>query len=137
MTTYELYKKIAHILAPDNNRALFDYILHATDNYGGFLRSRFCRADVTLPNKKCGEIKTVLVALAEPFDFSTREYYRESGSVYPYTVLKMQICLCDLSEGEKFRFAAEGAASVGYEYPIKIDLEEKKYEILDRVVIKR
>ena len=134
MTTYELYKKIAYILAPDNNRALFDYILHATDNYGGFLRSRFCRADITLTDKKCPEMNTVLVALAEPFDFSTREYYKEKGSLL-FTRLKMQIYLCDLSDSEKFRFAAEGAASVGYEYPIKIKLDEKKYEILDRVVI--
>ncbi|MBO5702094.1 MAG: hypothetical protein J6S71_06615 [Clostridia bacterium] len=135
MTTYELYRKISNILAPNNNRALFDYIIHSTDNYGGFLRSRFCRADITLPDKKCGEINTVLVALAEPFDFSSREYYRENGSLYQYTALKMQIYLCDLSDGEKFRFVAEGCASVGYEYPIKIKLDEKKYEILDRIVI--
>ena len=105
MTTYDLYKKISNILAPTNNRELFDYIIHATDNYGGFLRSRFCRADVTLPNKKCGEIKTVLVALAEPFDFSTRDYYKERGALL-HTRLKMQIYLCDLSDGDKFRFAA-------------------------------
>ena len=136
MTTYELYKKIAYILAPDNNRALFDYIIHAMDNYGGFLRSRFCRSEITLPDKKCGDVKTVLVALAEPFDFSSREYYKESGSLYPYTALKMQIFLCDLSDEEKFRFAAEGCASVGYEYPIKIKLDEKKYEIADRITIR-
>ncbi len=135
MTTYELYKKIANILAPDNNRALFDYIIHATDNYGGFLRSRFCRADIVLPDKKCGEMKIVLVALSEPFDFSSGEYYKEADSLYQYTSLKMQIYLCDLSDSEKFRFAAEGAASMGYEYPIKIKLDENKYEILDRVVI--
>ena len=135
MTTYVLYKKIANILAPDNNGTFFDYIIHAMDNYGTFLRSRFCRADITLTDKKCGEMKTVLVALAEPFDFSSGEYYKEADSLYQYTALKMQIYLCDLSDSEKFRFAAEGAASVGYEYPIKIKLDEKKYEILDRVVI--
>jgi hypothetical protein len=134
LTTYDLYKKISNIIAPTNNRELFDYIIHATDNYGGFLRSRFCRADITLPNKKCGEIKTVLVALAEPFDFSTRDYYKERGALL-HTRLKMQIYLCDLSDDDKFSFAAEAAASVGYEYPIKIKLDEKKYKILDKITI--
>ena len=136
MTAYQLYKRIANILAPKNNRELFDYIVHSMDSCGGFLRSRFCYADVTLPDKRCGEINTVLVALAEPFDWSSAEYCEQGGSQNPKTVLKMQIYLCDLSDGDKFRFAAESCASVGYEYPIRIKLDEKKYEILDRVIIK-
>ena len=136
MTTYELYKRIANILAPECNRELFDYILHSTDNYGGFLRSRFCRADIVLPDKKCGEIKTILVALSEPFDFSSAEYYAKDGSHNPKTILKMQIYLCDLSDDFKFKFAADGCASVGYEFPIKIKLDEKKYEVLDRIIVK-
>jgi len=135
LTTYDLYRKISNILAPDHNRKLFDYIIHSTENYGGFLRTRFCRADVTLPNKKCGDPKIILVALSEPFDFSSCEYYKEKGELL-HTLLKMQIFLCDLSDSVNFRIAAESCASVGYEYPIKIKLDEKKYEALDRVKIR-
>ena len=136
MTTYELYKTKPKKQPPQTNPHLIDYILHSTDNYGGFLRSRFCRADIVLPDKKCGEIKTILVALSEPFDFSSAEYYAKDGSHNPKTILKMQIYLCDLSDDFKFKFAADGCASVGYEFPIKIKLDEKKYEILDRIIVK-
>ena len=136
MTAYQLYMNIAEILAPDRSRELFDYIVFSMEGCGIFARTRHCLADVALTNKMLTDRKTILVALKEPFDFSTAPFYNEDGTYYPKTILKMQIYLSDLSDSNYFRLAVEQSASVGYEYPIKIDLANKKFDILDRVVIK-
>ena len=135
MTAYQLIMKISQIIAPERSRELFDYIVFSMENYGGFLRTRHCLADQAVTNKMLTDRKTILLALKEPFDFSSSPFYNNDGSEYPKTLLKMQIYLSDLSDSARFRLATEHSASAGYEYPIKIDLSSQKFEILDRVVI--
>lgn len=63
---YDFYRKLARILAKDNEEELFQYIIHSMDDDGGFLRSRYCYWSKELPNQKNGrEIKTALVASSE------------------------------------------------------------------------
>lgn len=136
MTTYELYKKIASILAKNNSEALFDYIIHSMDNDGGFLRSRYCYWNKVLPDSNCGNISTVLLSLNYPFDFNASTDYYEND---PYssdllTKLKMQLFLYDLSDEKTFMKEAEWSAAVGFSYPIKIHLAEEKAEILPSVI---
>ena len=134
---YDFYRRIAKILAKDNNDALFDYIVHAMDDDGGFLRSRWCYwEDKTLEDyDQDGVINTALVTLQSPFDFETsKEYYRKDNVTgETITQLKMQLFLRDLSNEEIFTDEVNWSAGVGFSYPIKIDLVNETYEILERV----
>lgn len=136
LTTYELYKKIASILAQNNSEALFDYIIHSMDNNGGFLRSRYCYWNKVLPDSNCGNISTVLLSLNHPFDFNASTDYYENDPYSPdlFTKLKMQLFLYDLSDEKSFMEEAEWSAAVGFSYPIKIHLAEEKAEILPPVI---
>ena len=131
---YDFYKKVAYILAKQNKEVaekLFVYIIHAMDDDGGFLRTRYCYSKEVLPNQKLqGEVKTALVALSSPFNFDeSAEFYGSEE-----TLLKMQIFYYDLSDGEIFKQEAEVSAAVGYPYPIKIDMERGTFEIMDKVI---
>ena len=98
MKTHELYKNIASILTQKNSEELFDYIVHSMDYHGSFLRSRYCYWENVIPDIDCGEIATVLLSLNQPFDFNeSANYYEDIDSPYPFTILKMQLFLYDLS----------------------------------------
>lgn len=132
-TMYDFYHKVASTLSKKNADAIFDYIIHSMDDNGGFLRSRFCYWEKTLPDRPfhC-KPQIVLVALQTPFDFdASTDYYEEAKdglSDYPYTKLKMQLFYTDASEERVFRSDAEWSAEVGYPYYIKVDLaEERRY----------
>lgn len=135
---YDFYRKVAKILAKDNSEALFDYIIHAMDD-NGFLRSRWCYwADKTLENwKDTINARTVLVALECPFDFETStEYYKKDKDEFTsetITRLKMQLFFCDLSNEDQFADEANWSSGVGFPYPIKIDMVNETYEVLERV----
>ena len=136
MMIYELYEKIAFILAQENATSLFDYIIHSMDDDGGFLRSRWCYWKETLPNQEVqSEIKTMLVTLRSPFDFATStEYYEEVENDITselLTVLKMQLFLYDLSDEEQLINTIEWSADRGFPFPIKIDVINGVYDILD------
>ena len=135
MTAYQLLTQISKIIAPERSRELFEYIALSMESCGIFLRTRHCLSDQAVANKMLTDRKTILVALKEPFDFSSSPFCNDDGSEYPKTLLKMQIYLSELSDSESFKLAAEHSASAGYEYPIRIDLSSQKFEILDRVLI--
>lgn len=135
MTTYELYRKLSTILAPQNSDALLDFIIHTSDDNGDFIRTRYCKSSKTLPNENLGEeVKTALVTLRNPFDFKKcSEYYSEETNQFgdPLTNLKMQIFLYDLSNDEELEKAVKWSAAIGFDYAIKIDLINECYEVLE------
>lgn len=133
---YDFYRKLARILARDNEEELFQYIIHSMDDDGGFLRSRYCYWSKELPNPESGrEIKTALVALRSPFNFMSSTKYYEEAEVKDgtSTILKMQVFYFDLSKEESFIDETKWSAGVGFPYPIKVDMVNETFEILDRV----
>ena len=134
MKTHELYKNIASILTQKNSEELFDYIVHSMDYHGSFLRSRYCYWENVIPDIDCGEIATVLLSLNQPFDFNeSANYYEDIDSPYPFTILKMQLFLYDLSNSERFRQKSEWSAAAGFAYPLKVSLPGGSFEILPAV----
>lgn len=133
LTLYELLKKVSSILAKNNADELFEYTIHSMDYNGGFLRSRYCYWEKTLSNFECGDdLKTILVTLRMPFDFcNSTQYYEESDFTNsPFTLLKMQIFLCDLTNKEHLNQEIMWSSGVGFSYPIKINLINESFEIL-------
>lgn len=133
---HDFYRKLARILARDNEEELFQYIIHSMDDDGGFLRSRYCYWSKELPNQKTGrEIKTALVALRSPFDFASSTEYYEEAKVKDgtNTILKMQVFYFDLSKEESFVDEAKWSAGVGFPYPIKVDMINETFEIMDHI----
>lgn len=52
MTTHQLLKQISEILAPNNTKQLYDYLLYTTEDRGLFLRSRYCKSDNALKDEE-------------------------------------------------------------------------------------
>lgn len=126
MTRYDLYKHISTILTKKNTNELFDYIIHSMDDNGGFLRSRYYYSDSTLPDMECNEEqKIILVSLWTPFDFNCTTNYYDGKE----TLLKMQL-FYEIFNEEEFIKTLKWSAAVGFEYPIRVDLENKRYEVL-------
>lgn len=136
MTLYELLRKISSVLAKNNAAKLFEYMVHAMDYNGGFLRSRYCYWDKILSDFKCGNnLKTILVTLRRPFDFcNSTEFYEESNYPdAPFTLLKMQIFIYDLSNKNRLEEEIMWSYEMGYKYPIKIDLVDESFNILSSI----
>ncbi len=152
MTFLEALRITSEILAGENAEKLFDYILHSMDDDGGFLRTRWKRwEEVVLTNADYSdEPKIFLVALRSPFDLKNNtEYYKEETNTFnpqsengeqetvtiteQLTVLKMQIFYDDLSDEKAFVSNSEWSACIGYPYPIKVDLERRAAEYLDKI----
>ena len=132
---YDFYRKVAKILAGENADALFDYIIHAMDDDGGFLRSSWCYFDKILQDWKFGaDINTALVTLQKPFDFQkSKKYYVEDiPKAGTETELKMQLFYYDLSDEKRFKDDAQWSAEVGFFYPVKIDMVNETYEVLKK-----
>lgn len=87
----------------------------------------------TLSNFECGDdLKTILVTLMMPFDFCNSTQYYEDGDFTnsPFTLLKMQIFICDLTNKERLEKNIMWSRGVGFGYPIQIDLINESFEIL-------
>ena len=133
LTLYKLLKEVSSILAKDNADKLFEYTIHSMDYNGGFLRSRYCYWEKTLTDFECGDdLKTILVTLRVPFDFGNNvEYYEKSEFANsPFTLLKMQIFIYDLSNKKHLEQEILWSCAVGFSYPIKVDLVNGNFEIL-------
>ena len=152
VTFFEMLHRTAEILTNNKNtEALFDYFIHAMDDDGGFLRTRWIYWEKTLKDDEYAEPpKIILIALRSPFDFENDfEYYKfetrtgtvqhENGETEEMTIteqltrLKMQLFYCDGADEKKFAGDADWSGCVGYPYPVKVDLERGTAEILDRV----
>ena len=120
-------------MARNNADKLFEYTIHSMDYNGGFLRSRYCYWEKTLSDFQCSDnLKTILITLMTPFDFCDSTQYYEEGDFAdsPFTALKMQIFLHDLSNMKHLEQAIHWGCGVGFRYPIKIDLVNESFEIL-------
>lgn len=153
VTFFEMLHRTAEILTNGRQtETLFDYMMHAMDDDGGFLRTRWVYwENTTLKDGKYNEAPRIfLVALAFPFDFENdTDYYKfetqtgmaenENGELEKVTVtnqltkLEMQIFYTDMSREDRFLSNAQLSGQVGYPYPVRIDLERGTAEILDRV----
>ena len=68
MQLYDLIKKVSRILTPETD-SFYNYILHTSDDDGGFLRTRYCWWDKCLEDKELDdEYKKVLVTSQYPID---------------------------------------------------------------------
>ena len=139
MTLYKLLKKVSSILAKNNADELFEYTIHSMDYNGWFLRSRYRYWEKTLSDFECDDdLKTILVTLRTPFNFynSTKYYKKGNLANSPFTLLKMQIFLYDLSNKEHLDQEIIWSYGVGFSYPIKIDLINESFEILSVASLK-
>ena len=68
-----------------------------------------------------------------PFDCATGYYTDEPAKADTDTLLKMQLFYYDLSNEDEFMDEAEWSAAVGYPYPIKIDMDQESFEIMERI----
>lgn len=127
MTLYELLHKISNKLSEKHADAIFDYFIHAMDDNGGFLRTRWCYWDKELEDHMVpDDIKRVLLVLTTPFDFDKHNTFYETG-IGPWgkdrlTVLKMQLFYTDMFDEEKVQSELEWCRQMDYEYPILVDL---------------
>lgn len=127
MTSYDFYMRIAEILVPENPEVLFDYILNAMDDNGGFLRTRFRYFENPLPNKEGPYDKQyALVVLRQNFDLNdVSKYYRKTDN--RETALNMEIFAYSFSDDE---YDLAKSYVTFYRYPIKIDLVNGTYKEL-------
>ena len=125
MNRYDFYKQISEILMKENAEKFFNYIIHSMDDNGGFLRTRYCYWDKTLPNKEFNQnINTVLLTFSKPFDAKNINYY--NGNL---TDLKMQLFYEDLSDENSLNDMISWSDELGYSYPVIIDLKNNNYII--------
>ncbi|MGN0691926.1 MAG: hypothetical protein ACI4K7_06235, partial [Oscillospiraceae bacterium] len=71
MQLYELIQKVSDILTPETN-AFYTYVLHTSDDDGGFLRTRYCWWDKCVKDRVLDDddYKKVLVASGRPIDIN-------------------------------------------------------------------
>ena len=128
---YRKFWQIAEVLAPEHTEELFDYIIHAMDNDGIFLRSRYRWWDKILPdNDHTSDSKTMLITLVGNQDFEDVEnYYKDAKECFsfPYTNLKFQLFLGDYQDKKKLYNASEWGYRMGYSYVVIIDLVKGEY----------
>lgn len=127
MTLYELLHKVSAKLSEEHADAIFDYFIHAMDDNGGFLRTRWCYWDKELEDHKVSDdMKRVLLVLTTPFDFDKDDTFYETGTgpweKVELTVLKMQLFYTDMSDEEKLQSELKWCKQMGYRYPILVDL---------------
>ena len=123
MTLHELPRQAASILSPEYQEDLFDYFLHAMDDNGGFLRTRWCRREKELPDHKVPDnIRKLLLTLREPFDLrASNDYYAFEGEPFEketLTKLKLQLFYYDVSDDAALESEIEWSRELRYDIPI-------------------
>lgn len=118
MTLYKLIEQISEILTPDT-MLFYDYVLHTSDDNGGFLRTRYCWWEKTVEDFILGEkeYKKVMISMKRPFDIE--DLADKKG-----TLVKMQIDYC---ETDATLENADWDAELGYCYIYIFDLQNKTY----------
>lgn len=135
MTRYAFLHRIAEILVPHRAEEFFDFLLHSSDDDGGFLRTRYCYWDKTLPDSAINyQVNCALVTLQRKYDFTNlSDFYTSNGG----TAIKLQVHFGEYKDEYEFYMESEWASSVGFSYPVKIDMEKGTYEISEFVYDKR
>ncbi len=129
MTLYELIKRVSDIITPETG-SFYNFVLYASDDNGGFLRTRYCWwDDKPIEDGELGEgYKTVLVTAKTPIteeDLTDRsEVESVLGTVY--TKPRLQF---NYAETEADWDSAEWDTELGYCYAYIFDLEKKTYDM--------
>ena len=127
MTLYELLQKVSVKLSETQSDAIYEYFIHAMDDNGGFLRTRYCHWDKELKDHKVSDdVKTVLLAMKMPFNFDKEDTFYEMGTGawegVKLTSLKMQLFYTDMSDEKELQSELEWCNQMGYRFPIIVDL---------------
>ena len=120
MTLYQLIKELSAILTPEDD-AFYDYVLHTSDDNGGFLRTRYCWwEDRPVQDRELGDgFETVLVTAKRPIDTAALHDRSE-------TRVKLQITY---SERQADEAEADWDAQLGYCYVYLFDLKKRMYSM--------
>ena len=132
MTKYEFLHRIAEILVPNQTEAFFRYLLHTSDENGGFLRSHYCFWEKPLPDDTdCNYlVKVALVTMQQRYELDNfPAFYTTNGGA----AIKLQVHFGEYQDEDDFYLESEWASSVGFSYPVKIDMEKGTYEISEFV----
>ena len=127
MTRYEYLYRIAEILVPEQTEEFYDYLLHSCDDDGGFLRTRYCYRETPLPDSDCDHhVNCALITLRRRYDFNNLPaFYTSDGG----TAIKLQIHFGEYQDEEAFYMESEWASSVGFSYPVKINMNKGTYTV--------
>ena len=123
MTLYELIKQISAILTPETD-SFFDYVIHTSDDDGGFLRTCYCYKDHPLRDREIKDLKETEVCFLEPF----REHDLGDGES---TLVKLQLDYDRRREWSGKDFIA-WSWELGYRVAYLFDLEHKTYQVEER-----
>lgn len=122
MQLYELIKKVSRILTPETDH-FYNYILHTSDDDGGFLRTRYCWWDKCLEDKQLDdEYKKVMVTSRHPIDLDA---LTDENATY----VKLQFHYRYNGEVDEF---AEIDVELGYSYIYIFDLENGTFTVEHR-----
>lgn len=132
MTKYEYLHRIAEILVPETTEEFYNYLLHSSDDDGGFLRTRYCISEKPLSDDANSNylVKFALVTMQHRYELDNLPaFYSSNGG----TAIKLQIHFGEYQDEDDFYLESEWASSVGFSYPVKIDMEKGTYEISEFV----
>lgn len=120
MTLYELIKKISKIITPDTDD-FYQYVLHTSDDNGGFLRTRYCWWDECVKDRKIqSNYNKILVTSKEKFDINSFKKLKDEED----TTVKMQISY-DITNAAITD--ADWDSQCGYNYVYIFDLINNTY----------
>jgi len=124
MTFYELIRQISEILTPETD-SFYDYILHSCDDDGGFLRTRWCRWEKTLPDFKVRPQEKTLICFRSPFHEGDAYYQKDDDAVN--TLVKMQL----FYDNGDIENGIEWSRQLDYCFAYIIDLKNKSYTVTE------
>ena len=129
MKIYDFLKIVSEKYCEERAEELFDFFIHAMDDDGGFLRTRWCYWDKSLIDGIVyDDIRTVLITAKESYDLLHMKYYErgEGGwKDYLLTNLKIQIFYYDESDSDLCSQDIEWSNQLGYGYYTLLDLKEE------------
>lgn len=120
MTLYEMIQEISNIITPDTND-FFTYVIHTSDNNGGFLRTRYywseeCIEDFTL---KARPDKVLVTSMGEINVEDLKKMDEE-------TAAKLQITYTIANPSFE---DSEWDIGIGYNYVYIFDLKNRTYHM--------
>ena len=120
MTLYELIKSISAIITPETDE-FYEYVIHTSDDNGGFLRTRYCWWDKCVEDHRiCSDFKKVLVTSKTEIDVNNFKKLKDGE----YTIVKMQI---SYDEPNASIEDADWDSQLGYNYIYIFDLVSNTY----------
>ena len=85
MTLYDLVECISKAITPKTN-SLYNYVLHTSDDDGGFLRTRYCYSDKPVKDIEIKNMDKAIVCFRKRF-IEGDKYYSDKHN----TLIKMQL----------------------------------------------